>query len=305
MSRKSHQRSQDAMGEELSKSIDSTEVRNIVVVSDSHCGCKLGLCPPGGIQLDDGGKYFIGNTQKFIWRHWQEFWNSWVPHVTKGEPYAVVHNGDVVEGVVKQSTTPISANLGDQAEIAYQCLAPIVDKCQGRYYQIRGTEAHVGRSGVEEERLAKRLGAIPNSEGQYARYDLNKRLGKGLINFAHHIGTTSSSQHESAAVNSELIRTYEESCRWGTSAPDIVVRSHRHRYIEVIIPIERSGRGKESLHRQRARSLITPGFQGLTPFQHRVNRCAPPQFGGVLIRWNDEILYTEVYCISLSRSKIC
>ena len=30
-------------------------VNNLVVVSDLHCGCRLGLCPEGGAQLDEGG----------------------------------------------------------------------------------------------------------------------------------------------------------------------------------------------------------------------------------------------------------
>lgn len=280
------------------------EVNNIIVISDTHCGCRLGLCPPGGIQLDDGGTYEIGPTQRFTWHHWEKFWKSWVPHVTKGEPFAVVHNGDVVEGVVKQSTTPVSANLGDQAEIAYRALASVVDACKGRYYQIRGTEAHVGKSGVEEERLGKRLGAVPNEVGQSARYDLRARLGEGLIDFGHHIGVTSSSQHESSAVNAELIRAYVEASRWGTEAPDMVVRSHRHRYIEVIIPISRSSRGEELSFRQRARSVVTPAWQGKTPYVYKKDLTSPPQFGGLLIRWNQEVLYTEAYCVSLAKREV-
>lgn len=211
--------------------------------------------------LDDGGTYHIGPTQQFMWHHWRKFWDEWVPHVTKGEPFAVVHNGDVVEGVVKQSTTPISGNLGDQAEIAYQVLAPVVDACQGRFYQIRGTEAHTGKSAVEEEKLAKRLGAIPNQNGQYSRYEMSKRVGDGLVHLAHHIGVTSSSQHESAAVNAELVKMYVEASRWGNEPVDMCIRSHRHRYIEVMIAVNRPDLGQFA-HNQRARAVVTPAWQG-------------------------------------------
>ncbi len=47
-------------------------------------------------------------------------------------------------------------------DMGYEVLAPIVELCEGRFYMTRGTRAHVGPSGVEEERLAKRLGAKPN-----------------------------------------------------------------------------------------------------------------------------------------------
>ena len=27
-------------------------VQNVVVISDLHCGCQVGLCPPDGVRLD-------------------------------------------------------------------------------------------------------------------------------------------------------------------------------------------------------------------------------------------------------------
>ena len=91
---------------------------NLIIVSDTHCGCKLGLCPPYPMPLDDGGTYTISKVQRKLWAWWQEFWDDWVPRVTKGEPYAVVTNGDTLDGVHHGSTTQISHNLGDQANIA-------------------------------------------------------------------------------------------------------------------------------------------------------------------------------------------
>ena len=37
------------------------------VVSDLHCGSTLGLCPPEGVQLDDGGQYLPSAAQKALW----------------------------------------------------------------------------------------------------------------------------------------------------------------------------------------------------------------------------------------------
>jgi len=34
-------------------------VNNVIVVSDLHCGCRLGLCPPR-IHMDGGGTYEQG-----------------------------------------------------------------------------------------------------------------------------------------------------------------------------------------------------------------------------------------------------
>src|SRR6476619_2465949 len=134
-------------------------IRNIVVISDLHAGCRMALCPPQGASLDNGGRYMPSALQMKLWAIWREFWDTWVPTATKGEPFAVVVNGDVVDGVHHNSTTQISHDLQDQAGIAYELLSPVVDLCDGQFFCVRGTDAHVGQSGVDEEKLAQRLGA--------------------------------------------------------------------------------------------------------------------------------------------------
>src|SRR6478752_10617116 len=140
---------------------------SLIVISDTHCGCKLSLHPSSPSPLDDGGSYLPSAFQRKVWSLWEEFWGEWVPLVTRGEPYDVCFNGDAIDGVHHRSTTQVSHNLLDQQTIAEMCLRPVAEACQdsgGTYYHIRGTEAHVGSSGVQEERLAKALGAKPNSE---------------------------------------------------------------------------------------------------------------------------------------------
>lgn len=270
-------------------------IHNWVVVSDLHCGCRLGLCPPEGVALDDGGTYLPSRLQSKVWAFWREAWDDWVPHVTHGEPYALVVNGDAVDGVPHRATTPISANLEDQTRIARAVLAPLVERASA-YYHVRGTEAHVGKAGVEEERLARDLGAIPNEDGMYARYELWARCGPGLIHFLHHIGVTGSSAYEATAVNKELNEEFAEAARWREEPPDIIVRSHRHRHIEVRVPTAR-GYGI---------AFTTAAWQLKTPFAWKVpgGRLAPPQLGVHLIRYGDEDLYTRHRVWHLSRARV-
>lgn len=256
------------------------KINNLVVVSDLHCGCRLGLCPPEGAKLDDGGTYKPSAFQKKVWKYWRCFWDEFVPEATKGEPYAIVVNGDAREGIHHRSTTPISHNEEDQEEIAYQVMKPLVDLCKGRFYLVRGTEAHVGASAISEERLGKRLGAIPNQEGQRARYELWIRVGPRLVHLLHHIGTTGSAAYEATAVHKELTESFAEAARWGREAPDIIVRSHRHRHIETTIA---TGHADET---SRATAVVTPAWQGKTPFAWKIPgaRLSTPQFGGIVIR---------------------
>lgn len=281
-------------------------VRNLIVVSDSHCGCRLGLMNPDvPVTLDDGGTYGASVFQKKMWKLWREFWDEWVPEVTRGEPYDLVHNGDVIDGVHHNSTTQISHNIHDQIKIAREVLGPEVLRAKrlgGTYYHIRGTAAHVGESSVYEEQLAESLGAKPNSLGQFARYDLWKRVGKAtkrvpapLVHLLHHIGTTSSAAHESSAVNAEIASEYVEAARWRREPPDYVVRSHRHRSIAVDL------NGATGY----AAGIVTPAWQGKTPFVWKVpgGRITEPQVGGIMIRQGDEEHFYRRKVWSFDRSE--
>jgi hypothetical protein len=254
------------------------------------------LLHPDGAELDDGGTYIPSKFQKKIWSMWDEFWGEWVPKATHGEPYIVVHNGDCVDGVHHGSTSQWSHNLGDQSEHAYKLLKPVVESCEGRYYHIRGTEAHVGKAGTEEERLAKRLGAIPNEEGQHARYELWMRLDGRLCHFLHHIGTTSSAQHEASAINSELAAMYADAGRFGLEPPMVVVRSHRHRCAEVRLPAQGG----------YATSMVTASWQGKTSYAWKIAgaRVNTPQMGGSLIRAGDQEIHTRHCVFNLERSPV-
>lgn len=283
----------------MAKRTPASPIRSLIVVSDTHFGCRLGLCPDRPIPLDDGGTYLASDAQRHVWRYWREFWDEWVPEVTRGEPYDVVHNGDVIDGVHHQSTTQISHNIEDQLTIAEMALAPEIAKCKamgGTYYHVRGTEAHVGKSGVYEEQLAKRLGAKPNAERQFARWHLWKRVGgKGgpLVHLLHHIGTTGSAAHEASAVNAELTAEYVEAARWNREPPDYIVRSHRHRSIAVDL---NSAKGY-------AAAIVTPAWQLRTPFAWKIPgaRLAEPQFGGICIRMGDEEHYYRRKVWSIER----
>ncbi len=272
-------------------------IKNIIVVSDTHFGCQLGLCPPN-VQLDNGGIYQQSALQVKTWGMWEEFWGRWVPEVTKGEPFIVVHNGDALDGVHHNAITQITHNIKDQIIIGEKILQDIINltKCKG-YFHIRGTEAHVGVSGQWEELLARNLGAVPDENGNHARWELWLEINKALVHFTHHIGGTSSAAYESTAVYKELVEAFNEAGRWQDRPPDVIVRSHRHRQMEIRIPTNK-GYGI---------SLVTPGWQLKTPFTYRVGlgRSTSPQIGGYLIRsGNTDHIYTRFKIWKIERSPI-
>lgn len=275
----------------------TVNIKNIIAISDLHGGCQFGLCPPAGALIEGGGRYFPSPIQLKLWGYWLIFWSDWVPMVTRGEPYDLVINGDSMDGNHHSSTHQITHNPSDQAKIAYEVLSPVVEKAR-KLYMVKGTETHVGASGEAEERLAERLGAVPDEHGQYARYDLWKEVGQGsLVHFLHHIGTTSSNAYEGTAVNKELTEEFNEAARWGNQPPDVIIRSHRHRAYKITLPTKTG----------EAIAQVTPGWQAKTPFTWRIAgaRLAPPQFGGVLIRSGDEDpIYTRAKVWTIGRTEI-
>jgi len=269
-------------------------LKNIIVISDIHCGCGLALCPPK-IKLDSGSTVKYSKLQEKIWWMWKSFWNEWVPMVTKGDPYIVVFNGDAIDGCHHNAKTQITQNLADQIKIAYEILAPVRENAE-RYFHLRGTESHVGQSGEFEEELADRLEAEPDELGNYARWELWMQMKKARIHFSHHIGSTGSSAYESTAVFKEMVEAFNEAGRWDERPPDIVVRSHRHRQFETRIATN-NGYGI---------SLVTPAWQLKTPLVHRIpqGRASTPQVGGYLIRaGTDDSVFTRFKVWKVERPK--
>ncbi len=251
-------------------------INNLVIISDLHAGCRLGLCPPGPIPLDDGGEYYPSKYQQTVWSMWEEFWRVWVPEFCHNEPYAVVCNGDAIDGNHHGTVTQISHNMADQLAIANRILAPIVEKCGGRYYHIRGTEAHAGVSANDEETLAKELGAIPDEDGRRSRWEMYARLGHALVHVSHTIGFSGSMAYETSALSRELSEAYVEAGRWGDEPPDALIRSHRHRNTEVRIQTKKGA----------CVVATTAGFQLKVPFCYRLAgaRMSRPQIGGTVVR---------------------
>lgn len=252
------------------------DIKNIVVFGDTHFGCTLALCPPEGAERDGQSRYLPSPAQLVLWAWWLEFW-EWVATVTRGEPYALVHIGDVIDGDHHNSTTQITHNLLEQERMAVSVLQSQVEKA-AIYYSIRGTEAHVGKNGVQEESIAQKLGACERN-GRYARMELWLQFGAHLIHCLHHVGTTSSSAHESSAVNAELTGMLVEAAISGKQPPSVMVRGHRHRAIKVSKPTQRGD----------AIAVVTPAWQLKTPFAFKVAgaRISQPQIGGINIRLDD------------------
>lgn len=267
-------------------------VRNIIVIADTHCNSTIGLCRPDGHRLDDGGTYLPSKFQTALWSMFENMCEEWIPRVTKKEPWDLVINGDSIDGDHHRTPTIISRNMQDQFRVARDTLSPIVKQCKssgGKLFMVRGTEAHVGPSAQEEERLAEALGATPDSNGNFSRWKLYRNLGGHLCMFRHHIGGGQSQAYEGTALTKTQANQFTDAGRWGRRVAQVDVRAHRHRYAKW---------EKDGTHGHYI-TVVVPGWQGMTPFSHRMSDPQEPEFGAVLVRVGDEEIFTrsKVYSI--------
>jgi len=277
------------------------QTNNLVVVADSHCGCQLGLMAPQGIVLKGGQRVKPSPFQRWLWRRWLEFWHEFVPVATHKEPFDIGFNGDIIDNRHHGTTTLVTHNRAEMAEIARGVFAPVLALPQlRRWFHVEGTEVHDGPASEDAEELALEFNAVPGENGKRVRPELWLRIGmagrhRALVHLAHHIGTAGVTAYETTALHREMVEAQQHSARWRNDPPDVVIRSHRHIPAETKMP---TGNGI-------ATALVTPGWQGKTPYVYRLlsGRVGVPMFGGVVVRSGDMDTFTRSMVWSLKRTK--
>lgn len=249
----------------------------IVVVSDLHVGSYSGLMPADGIRLDNGACIMPSSVQQMLIDFWRHFWETFVPTVTKGcKKIQAVINGDVIDGN-HHGAVDLIPNVNDQRRGAIAMLRPIRERYPLAI--VRGTEAHGGVSDQDTEAVAQALETVKDDgTGNYSWWQYWLECAGVTFQFAHHIGTTSSAAYETSAPMRELVAGLVENSQWGLPMANVYVRSHRHRYIPVMIPAQ--GDKDIALY-------ITPAWQLRTPHIERIDRMRLPHIGGLVFVCED------------------
>lgn len=242
------------------------------VVSDLHCGSMLGLCPPDGVQLDDGGRYMPSNAQVRLWECWLDYWATVKKSLKKGDRLIAVCNGDAADGWHHNSSQIVSNNLPViQHEITLRTLAPMLELEPSNIIFIRGTETHVGSSGAYEERLARDLEAVKDREtGSHSHWHFQTLSQDVLLDFAHHGSVGKLPWTRNNPSNALAARVFMAAARARVRHPDLVIRSHMHQEAD-------SGEA------QPVRVIQTRGWQLSTAFIHKIAAGSLPEVGGLVI----------------------
>lgn len=257
----------------------------LAVVSDTHCGSYFGLCPPS-IWLDWGGQYrALRRSQTWLWRSWQAYWQR--IHEMREEHQAelwVVLNGDLVEGDHHNTGEIISRNWLHHRKIALEALEPYLRPAR-HLFVTKGTESHVGMSGLWDDVIAEDLGAHPDEESGTAAWAWLELEAEGVsFAFAHH-GRESGREHlrgtGARSLASDLESYYLR--KHGRPPPQVGVFSHAHRKGD-------SGDNFE------IRVYVTPCWQMSTSHGHKIRPGRPPDIGGLYFLIKDgQILNRDVW----------
>ena len=260
-------------------------VPNIVVIGDTHIGCKLALAPDR-FMLDEGNEIAASKWQQALRAWWREFWDEFVPKACRGEPFVLVHIGDAIDGNHHGASSVWTTNIHDQILGAVDVLKPEVSKAQA-FYVVRGTGVHVGESGRDEEALAEKLGAVRNEFGRHSQQELTLDLGGRLINFMHHISATASPYARATALQRLLTNGYVEAGRRGGHQYSMYVRGHRHTHTMLS---EEAAHGTVTV-------VSTPAWQGKTSYIYSRDglQLVQPEIGGVVIRLADDELFVRKF----------
>jgi hypothetical protein len=242
------------------------------IVSDLHCGSTLGLCPPSGVQLDDGGWYTPSYYQKALWGCWEEYWQKVKEALRPGDRLFVVVNGDWVDGNHHGTAQIISPNLAaTQHEVALATIQPAIALNPTRFIVIRGTEVHVGSSGGQEEALAKVLPATIDNDktGAHSWWHWQCESEGVLMDFAHHGAVGKLPHTRSNPAKTLAVKIMVAAAKHGTRMPDVVYRSHAHQAADTFSEFP-------------CRVIQTRAWQLSTAFVERIAAGSLPEIGAII-----------------------
>lgn len=236
-----------------------------------HVGSTVALCQPGAA-IDDGGTHTQSKGQAWLWACWNEMIDQ--VHKARCGDLITIINGDAVEGDTKnRSLQLITRNPATLTRWTSEILDPLAKLSQG-VFVVRGTAAHGGASGNLEETVAQDIGAIPCPEtGASSWWSLLWRSEGVTMDIAHHPrgGAGGAPAYRRGFIDRMAWQTMDLYAERGEDPPDLVIRSHVHRYFD------------SAGTNRRVRAITTPAWTLATEYIHRIAPSELADIGAVMI----------------------
>ena len=242
-----------------------------LVISDLHVGSTTAVIPRGFVTAE-GNKIGLNSVQEFLARCWDDF-ERWAIGQLEGSNYALILNGDLIDGDHHGTKQIWSKDTQDQVAACVKLLANLTRRAS-RVYVVRGTESHTNNS---EGSIARALNAEVNPSNGTQVFDrLHLTIHGCRCAWSHHIATSVRSNGEASALSSVLTEEFVQAARNGHEPRQFIGRAHRHKF-----GVFSNGRGTVA---------VSPPWQMLTRFGHKVAPEARTQPGGYILDWSGKPL---------------
>ena len=242
----------------------SNPVSNILVLSDLHIGSAMAPIPDGFITAN-GNLIQPNALQQWLNACWEDM-QQWVTTKLGDKPYALVLNGDIIDGLHHGAKEAFSPEIDDQIEAATMLLTPLSRRA-AKTYVVTGTECHT--QGYEH-RIAFELGAEKNPETKRCAWQrLMLSHGANNVLFKHHIGTSMRMWTEASAYAAQLAEERVQAAMNGHPIPSMLVCAHRHKF----------GHWEDAY----GGCCVTPPWQCATRYAHKVVPNPVVRPGAVLL----------------------
>ena len=246
----------------------------VVVVSDTHCNSKRGLCPPGPIPLKDGAKYTPNILQEQLWDWWLDFWRS----LPECDEWWLVLNGDLVDGVHPRAHQIIRPSVSFQTELAVECLEQGMAQAKvppKHIFGTRGTPYHTGEESDQDTLVMQRLPNVFNDPANDSEswWHLKFDLHGHLFDVRHKPVTfTLVAGNTTAAAGRLSHRIWEARALGGRAIPDVAIRSHVHVKCD------------SGYNPPRPRAITTPCWKmGVDDYVSKIGIEHEPSMGGLFL----------------------
>lgn len=253
----------------------------LFVLSDTHCGHKLGLINPETTIFDEStGKEIALNlteVQKYLWELYL-YTIQEAQRLSKGMDIVVLMLGDITHGI-KYPEQLISTRMADQITIVQQMLKPLLAlKNVKAVRMVFGTGSHDLGEGSSMLILKGQLSpSFPKTDIGVITHGL-LNIKNHLIDYAHHgPGTGIRDWLNGNEVRFYLRNIIYREIKSGNQIPDLVLRGHVHGFShESIHWIEKDELKKSSI-------TIVPSMCGMSEFARQGGRSGHLLSNGIVM----------------------
>ena len=194
-------------------------MKNVLIISDPHCGHKSGLTPPGYLPDKPAER-----RQEWV-KNNRGYWSWWEQNIRAAGPFdIIILNGDAVDGKGAKSggVEQVTMDMEEQCDMAIEIVRKIPKRKGCKIVMTRGTSYHVGLDEDWENVVADKLEA---KIGEHEWVDI-----EGVVFYLKHhpAGSSGIPQGRHTGVAKDRLWNIMWNERQMQPKASIFIRSHVH-----------------------------------------------------------------------------